>query len=530
MDIKISKYGVAFNQIPMQFIGKIRNGLSVRSVGFGGKITTRTAYHFETDPVKKNVYYGARMRTISLISKLVGLKTLTHTFPWPTANIDISQSLLKLNEMQTLLFQKLEEKYYNQKNMDLGLSTCYLNLEPGKGKTYIAMALIQKYAKKTLYIVPNEMILTQTYKILKETFPNLQIGRYYGKAKEDGDVVIMVINSSVSNDTYNIGSQKIDWKTYFGQFGITIMDEVHEYCTSERSDMFHRTASLIQMGLSGTPDERLDKMDPISYYWIGTPFNVKEWFESSHADIAKADGGKEPWDIELIVVKYDGPSEYTRPILSSVGTVSAPKMITQFSCDPYRSQMAADFIYNWVIESPNNKIFVYVDRTILIDLIRTYLKAELPEHKISVIIGKEKNEDARSGQVVLGTPQCIGTGLSWHEFNCIIYWHPRRNKHKQFIKRIFRESSDRKIKRKIIFIQDNATSLKSQLTGFTKSWKIMFPEVKARVQKIDYSEIDVSQEIKNISANFANQLKDEEEELEGEDESDDDDSAVIDKE
>ena len=160
-------------------------------------------------------------------------------------------------------------------------------------------------------------------------------------------------------------------------------------------------------------------------------------------------------------------------------------------------------IEDLIKESPLNKIFVFGDRTLLLELIKNYLGSQIPTSQISIVIGSQKTKDARQGRVVLGTFSCIGTGISWSEFNCIVYWHPRCNKHKQFLNRVFRESSDRNVMRKIYYLQDNATSIKSQYSGLQSVWKTMFPNQKPIIDNVSYEEIEVSPEIQQLSKKFA---------------------------
>jgi len=505
MEVEIHRIGVPFKGVPLTIIGSLRSGLSVRSMGFGGKLTTRIAYH-----THKNLIYGARKKTLELLIKKVGITKIINLIPMGE-NIDCKRPNLVLNNLQEKIVAHIFATNYSPISITNGTSTFYLDLLPGKGKTFIAAAIIQKFAKKTIYIVPSVQLQKETILVLNNIFPDLQIGEYSGLVKTDGDIVVMTVDSATGSDEFFLQKLKVGWDDYFKRFGVCILDEVHDYCTKVRSAVFYRCGAAIQLALSGTSNDRQDKMDGLSHYWFGKPFNAVEWYESQKTEEEKQRVNEDEWKVKLVCMRYNGPPKYTQPCTSIQGTNSAPKMITQISKDPYRSQLLIDLAVELVAESPDNNIFIFADRTVLVSLVHEYLSTQLPESQISIVIGDVKTKNARKGRIVLGTFACIGTGISWSEFNCIIYWHPRRNKHKQFLNRIFRESSDRKINRKIYFLQDNATAIKGQYSGLSAIWKKMFPTKPPIIDVINYKEIEVSIEVKKIAEKFSlqNHSKDE---------------------
>jgi hypothetical protein len=452
-----------------------------------------------------------------LIAKHVGIQSIQNLIPLGE-EIKVPETPgFTLKDYQSKIMDRLMTQVYSPKSIEMGTSSCILDLEPGKGKTYIAMALIQQFARKTLFIIPNKSLLPQTLATLKAAFPHLRVGQYNAERKEDGDIVVMTVQSATNSEEFVVGRKQplVKWREYFDRFGLTIMDEVHEYCTSQRNCVFYRCASRITLGLSGTPNERPDGMDAIGHYWLGSPVQV--------ADLVAADAVPAPaWKAQLVCVRYHGPDEFTKPITSAAGTISAPQMTTQFSKDPYRSQLIVDMVVDLVNQDPKNRVFVFLDRTTLATLAREYLQTELPGNQISLVIGTHKTVNAREGRVVLGTFKCIGTGISWDEFNCIVYWHPRRNKHMQFLKRIFREFGDRSILRRVYFIQDYLTSLKSQYSGVSGTWKKLFPNEKPIIDVVKYTDIEVSPEITELSRKFVESFDPKEEELESESDSDSD--------
>lgn len=110
---------------------------------------------------------------------------------------------------------------------------------PGLGKTYIAIGLLAKFNKKTLYIVYDKKSLHAVYETLIKEFPNNKIGVYYGDKKEDGDIVVGIINSVLKMEDQ--------------PFGTVIYDEIAEYVGPERYKVFFMFNTCFNIGLTATP-------------------------------------------------------------------------------------------------------------------------------------------------------------------------------------------------------------------------------------------------------------------------------------
>lgn len=495
--INVTRIGVPISHLPVMEIAQIKKRLTVMTVGYGGRKITRSAYY--TSGYK---LIGARMKTLQVLASFgKGYEARSNIYKGDDFSVlnNVDNLGFQLDREQQIIFDYLVSNIFNPDRQEMGMASGILDLAPGKGKTFIAMALMHYFKKKTLFIVPGIELLRQNLELFNKYFPHLKIGEYSGNKKQDGDIVVMTIHS--------VNHPPI---TYFEKFGLTVMDEVHEYCTKERSSVFWTTAANITLGMSGTTNDRQDKMDPISHYWLGTPTNAEKILSDYYIQNPNLVNAvvEEKWKPNFICIRYNGPDEYTGSELSEQGTVCAPKMINKFSWDPYRSQLLIDLVCDLVEKDERNHIFVFVDRPLLAQLVRDYLNTELGaaapnfQKMVSVVVGKEKTPDARKSRVVIGTYACLGTGVSWSEFNCLVCWHPRRNKHRQFLKRIFRNGGDRNLPRFAYFLQDNATTLKSQYHGFSAICKELFPETKIVVDTVNYTEIEVSQAVKKIAQDF----------------------------
>ena len=85
-------------------------------------------------------------------------------------DIKINTTELKLTPNQENMLDHLED-VYNENNTAQGKGSCIVQMDPGYGKTYLAMGLINSIKKKTFIIVPNTYLLEQWVEALSFAFP-----------------------------------------------------------------------------------------------------------------------------------------------------------------------------------------------------------------------------------------------------------------------------------------------------------------------------------------------------------------------
>lgn len=334
-----------------------------------------------------------------------------------------------------------------------------LKMMAGSGKTYLAMDMIGRLKQKTLIIVPNTYLLEQWVELLTTFFPENTIGRFYSKHKEDGDIVVAIVNS--------IATTKI---MEFNKFGLCVLDECHMYCTKSFKTIYNRINCYYMIGLSATPDLRVDGYDKVSYTNIGPILDV-ELLEGYN----KLDNS---FNSTVHSIFYNGPDEYTETIINEkTGMVDTISIISNLIVDPHRNTLLIINIHKLLKLDSN--IFVFSDRRghleELFDLfIKSYDKSEgeisvsIPELSKSQILyggsSKDSIESAKNeSSVIFTTYKYSSTGVSINRLTGLILATPRRSNMIQIINRIFRQSDKyRHIHRHIVDLIDNKTVLKNQ--------------------------------------------------------------------
>lgn len=398
----------------------------------------------------------------------------------------------ELREHQTSVINHLMKNVYNEGNIKRGNAGCILSMEAGYGKTHAAMGLINIFKTKTLVIVPSTTIVfDQWVSSLKSEFPDSKIGEYSGKKHIDGDIIVCIINTALSDKI------KPEW---FRQFGLVIYDEIHKYCSEKHGMVFYLAQAPRVFGITATI-ERPDHFEPIAINQIGSVIKATS-IEGFHLKDVKFTGNVD-------IMMYYGPPEYTKPIKNRfTNKIMTQKMCEQFIKDPYRNELIILNIMN--LHKHGKNVFIFSERRdhldhLQVELIRrdSSLKNEIgaPEldggdseiKKVSKLMGgidKNRREIARTkSSIILMTYGFGDVGVSIPRMDALILATPRRSLMTQKIGRIFRLDGNTDSYRQIIDIVDAETSLKNQLTDRKKAYGTR--DLTLNIHEIKYTDLDI---------------------------------------
>lgn len=438
---------------------------------------------------------------------------------------------------QELIHNHIMEHYFNQSNVNMGNAGVILNLDTGQGKSYLAMAIMKTLQRKTLIVchsfaVANDWI----YKNLTNEFTN-KIGQYNGKNKTDGDVVVILINSIVTDNDFDItlteeelraynsrygGSDpparkmrknnkfklKLSAVNYFKRFGLVIYDECHKYCSRVYKETFKIATAEYMLGLSATPE-------------ISTFYKIAQW---GIGPILEADKipGYSSIDVKFTGVvkriKYYGPEDFTQIKINQKTELPCfTSCVSGIVEDPYRMSMVAKIVYELSMEYYN--IFIMGDRREYAKQIQSVVRTIQEEHHVTLrnelcvltennarmitdylssnfsmaIMGGSAESDMtlaeNKANIIFTTYQYMDTGKSIPKMTAIVLATPRKRNIKQAIGRILRLGSDTSIVRSIVDIVDMKTIAKNQWNTrkqfyLEKEYKIIDIDVKYSDMKL----------------------------------------------
>lgn len=496
--------------IDFKILKKIKRKLTVEHRGFNQQVKTIQAFRSDTKNGYLQLAHSLGYRLVKDLLPHIEIENLLSI--GEPINLKREDTIMELSTEQKAITKYLIDNVYTPIRIKKGKGRCIFELRAGRGKTYIAMYMIYKWQRKSLYIVPGENLVKQTVDKLKECFPTLTIGIYYGKKHVDGDIVVASIDSIYKSDELELNGKMISSLDWFKRFGATVIDEVQLFCTAKRAEIFRKIASNLVMGMSATCNDRLDHMDPIAHYYLGQPIIMAEELKDQIVEEEKFN-----YKVNVTKIEYDAPDEYSETKTvgcynankgENIETTSHPKMINQFSGDEFRNQLIVDKIMQ--IYNMGHKVFTFFDRRKIIEEMLPLIASKFdknvvaaPELEIKSVKGGTSDEDRKiakeKSKVCLVTYACGGIGLSYPQYTAGIFAHSRRNNYKQFNNRIFRLDGPKEVTRELIYISDNRTTLKSQYNGFKTALKIEYPDAVIKIEKISYKDIVVSKEVAELS-------------------------------
>ncbi len=362
------------------------------------------------------------------------------------------------------------------------------------GKSFVAKDIIGKMKLKTLIVVPNTYLLDQWVNLLRQYFPTTKIGTLYGKEKNDGDIIVGIINTVSELQSFvvtekkpipNIGktlkymkvSHTIQVNDILKAVGLTIFDESHMYVSKEFRKVFQRIWSRYTIGLSATPDIREDKLDIIHQLWLG-PILDAETLEGFNIS-------QDSFYSDAKMIEYHAYNEHCKFNVRDDGMIDYSSIVESIITDPYRNQLIIDQIIE--LMQKDHYTFVFSDRRnhleCLYDLLQERcielnegVMIELPESEKKVILYGGASEDTidqakRISTVIFTTYAYSSTGVSITKMNALVLTTPRRSNMKQIINRVFRLGSDQRIRRTIVDIVDAKLPIKRQVQERIKAYK-----------------------------------------------------------
>jgi len=136
-----------------------------------------------------------------------------------------------------------------------------LDVEPGKGKTVMALNIISQLKRKTLVIVHKTFLMNQWLERIQTFLPDAKVGRIQGDVIDaEGKDIVLGMLQSLSNKVYPSEL----WET----FGLCVFDECHHLSAEVFSNVMIQIVTPYNLGLSGTMT-RKDGLSKVFKYFIG---------------------------------------------------------------------------------------------------------------------------------------------------------------------------------------------------------------------------------------------------------------------
>ena len=282
-----------------------------------------------------------------------------------------------------------------------------LDVDPGKGKTVMALNIISKLKKKTLVIVHKSFLLNQWIERIQQFLPTARVGKIQGQIIdiEDKDIVIGMLQSL---------SQKEYPENMFDSFGISIYDETHHLGAEVFSKSMMKCITNYTLGLSGTM-QRKDGLTKVFKMFLGDIIHKEKSNTTEHKVIVKSIQYKVD-DEEFNEIKYDYRGN---PLYST--------MISKLCNYNHRSEFILKVLKNELEINNEQQIMILAHNKTLI----TYLFKAIEHRNIGTVgyyIGGMKEEQLKqseSKKIIIATYAMASEGLDIKTLTTLIMASPK---------------------------------------------------------------------------------------------------------
>jgi len=302
---------------------------------------------------------------------------------------------------------KIIDKYMNHITKDKDTNGGgLLDIEPGKGKTVMALDIISKLKLKTLVIVHKTFLLNQWKERIEQFLPQAKVGRIQGDIYDtkDKDIVIGMLQS-LSQKTYPLDA--------FDEFGLSVYDECHHLSAEVFSRVMMKIVTTHTLGLSGTMT-RKDGLSKVFKMFIGPVI---------HKEISKK-------DVQVLVkgIYFKNDDEdFSETKYDYRGNPAYSSMITKLCVFNPRSEFILTVLRQELAKNPNQQIMILAHNKTLI----TYLFKAIEHHAICTVgyyIGGMKEPELKKSEtktVIIGTYAMASEGLDIKTLTTLIMATPK---------------------------------------------------------------------------------------------------------
>jgi superfamily II DNA or RNA helicase len=311
-----------------------------------------------------------------------------------------------------------------------------LDVEPGKGKTVMALNIISKLKKKTLVIVHKSFLMNQWIERINTFLPNAKVGRIQGDIIDikDKDIVLGMLQS-LSNKEY-------DTKLW-DQFGLCVFDECHHLSAEVFSNIMINIVTNYNLGLSGTM-ERKDGLSKVFHQFIGPVIHKEK------TDIT--------CEVTVKAIKIHNEEIFENVKTDARGNPLYSLMINELNYEK-RHNTIINIIKNELVLNNNQQIMILSQTKNVLDVL--YEKIKDFEPSLGFYIGgmkEEKLKENETKKIILGTYSMASEGLDIKTLTTLIMATPKSDVC-QSVGRILRSKHSTPL---VIDLIDNHIILKNQ--------------------------------------------------------------------
>jgi superfamily II DNA or RNA helicase len=311
-----------------------------------------------------------------------------------------------------------------------------LDVEPGKGKTVMALNIISKLNKKTLVIVHKSFLMNQWIERIEQFLPNAKVGKIQGEHCDvEGKDIVLGMLQSLSSKTYD--------DHVLSSFGLCVFDECHHLSAEVFSNVMIQFVCNYNLGLSGTMT-RKDGLTKVFKYFIGPVIHKEK------TDLTV--------DVKVKTIHYD-EELFDKVKTDFRGNPLYSTMISTLCEYKPRTLCLVEIIRNEFILNPYQQMMILAHNKCLIQ--ELYDLIVLFEPSVGFYLGGMKEnllKESESKKIIIATYAMASEGLDIKTLTTLFMATPKSDVC-QSVGRILRSKHSTPL---VIDIVDNHTIFKNQ--------------------------------------------------------------------
>jgi superfamily II DNA or RNA helicase len=414
-------------------------------------------------------------------TKIYGMPEETRIPP----GTSVAESLVfsgEMREYQNVIVEKYIQQVTKPENMGMG-GGGLLDVDPGKGKTVMALNIISRLRMKTLVIVHKSFLLNQWIERIQQFLPAARVGMIQGQIVDidDKDIVIGMLQSL---------SMKEYPRDLFDTFGLSVYDECHHMSAEVFCRCMMKVVTKYTLGLSGTM-VRKDGLTKVFKYFLGDVVHKEKNDTTSHAVVVKG-----------IQYKVDD-AEFNETEYDYRGNPKFSTMISKVCNYNRRSEFILDVLKNELETNPDQQVMILAHNRSLLE----YFHDAIEHRKIATVgyyVGGMKEAALKlseSKKVIIATYAMASEGLDIKTLTTLIMASPKtdvcqsvgrilRVKHASPLvidiidpQDVFRSQW---LKRQTYYIKQKYKIIMTDTEGYYKNnWTVKYQPASASIRKKD---------------------------------------------
>ena len=308
----------------------------------------------------------------------------------------------------------------------------------GRGKTVMALKIIEELKVKTLILVHKEFLMNQWVERIKEYLPEAKIGYIQGKTLDiqRKDIVLAMIQSL--SDPRKDKDYPIN---IFESFGLVIADECHHLAARQFVRSLGKYTFKYSLGLSATPN-RADNLQRVFKYYLGEIVYKDAEIQKSEEDLRLEHIPNST--VEIYIYRNNDP-KYCKEELNYKKKPNVVTMKSNIAECEKRTKFLLSFLPRLISEG-RTILLLSCRREHIFQMEKMINQMVIPDCSVGLYLGGMKQENldiSATKRVIIATFNMAEEAFDCKTLNTLIYATPHNNI-EQAVGRILREEKKKR--------------------------------------------------------------------------------------